>query len=136
MLISRKIWLLVGIAMATSAVISCFGLYGLKTVNSNMVEIADRSVPALLRVSDMRATYLTLIPQLYNRATTTEAERGATLEKALEGGNAELIKQITAYGENVSNEEEKRALDEAKLSLISFVTRIKQINALAGMGEV
>ena len=78
--------------MATSAVISCFGLYGLKTVNSNMVEIADRSVPALLRVSDMRATYLTLIPQLYNRATTTEAERGATLEKALEGGNAELIK--------------------------------------------
>lgn len=85
MLISRKIWLLVGIAMVTSAVISCFGLYGLKTVNSNMVEIADRSVPALLRVSDMRATYLTLIPQLYNRATTTEAERGATLEKALEG---------------------------------------------------
>ena len=47
-----------------------------------------------------------------------------------------MIKQITAYGENVSNEEEKRALDEAKLSLISFVTRIKQINALAGMGEV
>ena len=78
MLISRKIWLLVGIAMATSAVISCFGLYGLKTVNSNMVEIADRSVPALLRVSDMRATYLTLIPQLYNRATTTEAEKLTT----------------------------------------------------------
>ncbi|MFT3960042.1 methyl-accepting chemotaxis protein [Propionivibrio sp.] len=136
MLISRKIWLLVGIAMAASAMVSCFGLYGLKTVNSNMVEIADRSVPALLRVSDMRATYLALIPQLYNRATTTEAERGTALEKELEQGNDALIKQITAYGENVTNEAEKQALDEAKLSLISFVTRIKQINALTSMGEV
>ena len=122
--------------MAASAVVSCFGLYGLKTVNSNMVEIADRSVPSLLRVSDMRATYLALIPQLYNRATTTEAERGSALERELERGNDALIKQITAYGENVTNEAEKQALDEAKLSLISFVTRIKQINALTSMGEV
>jgi len=136
MLISKKIWLLVGIAMATSAAVSSFGLYGLKSVNSNMVEIADKSVPALLRVSDMRSTYLALIPQLYNRATTTDPEKGTALEKALEDGNNELIKQINAYGENITNEEEKQALDEAKLSLISFVTRIKQINALTGLGEV
>ena len=79
MLISRKIWLLVGIAMITSASVSSFGLYGLKSVNSNMVEIADKSVPALLSVSDMRTAYLALIPQLYNRATTTDAEKGKAL---------------------------------------------------------
>ncbi|WP_305073874.1 methyl-accepting chemotaxis protein [Propionivibrio sp.] len=135
MLISRKIWLLVGIAMVTSAAVSSFGLYGLKTVNSNMVEIAEKSVPALLNVSDMRTSYLALIPQLYNRATTTDAEKGKELERALDEGNNNLIKQINAYGENVTDETEKEALDEAKLSLISFVTRLKQINTLAGLGE-
>ncbi len=135
MLIGRKIWLLVGIAMVTSAAVSSFGLYGLKSVNSNMVEIADKSVPALLKVSDMRTAYLALIPQLYNRATTADAEKGKALEKTLDEGNYELIKQINAYGESITNEEEKQALDEAKMSLISFVTRLKQINALAGLGE-
>ena len=38
-------------------------------------------------------------------------------------------------GESITNEEEKQALDEAKMSLISFVTRLKQINTLAGLGE-
>ena len=135
MLIGRKIWLLVGIAMVTSAAVSSFGLYGLKSVNSNMVEIADKSVPALLKVSDMRTAYLALIPQLYNRATTADAEKGKALEKTLDEGNYELIKQINAYGESITNEEEKQALDEAKMSLISFVTRLKQINTLAGLGE-
>ncbi len=135
MLIGKKIWLLVGIAMVTSAVVSGFGLYGLKSVNSNMVEIADKSVPALLKVSDMRTAYLALIPQLYNRATTADAEKGKALEKTLDEGNADLIQRINAYGESITNEEEKQALDEAKMSLISFVTRLKQINTLAGLGE-
>lgn len=135
MLISKKIWLLVAVAMVTSAAVSSFGLYGLKSVNSNMVEIAGKSVPALLRVSDLRTAYLALIPQLYNRATTADAEKGKVLERALDEGNNNLIKQINAYGENVTLESEKEALDEAKLSLISFVTRLKQINTLAGLGE-
>ncbi len=135
MLISKKIWLLVAIAMVTSAALSSFGLYGLKAVNSNMVEIAGKSVPALLKVSDMRTSYLALIPQLYNRATTNDAEKGKVLEQALDKGNNDLIVQINAYGEKVTDENEKQALDEAKLSLISFVTRLKQINTLAGLGE-
>ncbi len=135
MLISKKIWLLVGIAMVTSAAVSSFGLYGLRSVNSNMVEIADKSVPALLRVSDLRTSYLALIPELYNRATTADAEKGAALEKLLNDGSNDLLKKIKEYGENVTQEEEKKALDEATMSMISFVTRMKQINTLAGLGE-
>ena len=76
-----------------------------------------------------------MIPQLYNRATTADAEKGKALEKTLDEGNADLIQRINAYGESITNEEEKQALDEAKMSLISFVTRLKQINTLAGLGE-
>ncbi len=121
--------------MVTSAAVSSFGLYGLKNVNDNTVKIAEESVPALLKVSSMRSAYLALIPQLYNRATTKEPEKGKALEQALENGNNDLISQIRGYGEGVTDEAEKQALDEAKLSLISFVTRLKQINTLAGLGE-
>ena len=135
MLISKKIWLLVGIAMVTCAAVSTFGLYGLKRVNANMVEIASDSVPALLMVSGMRTSYLALIPQLYERATATDAEKGKALEKQLEDGSTALTKQVNEYTERTTNEQEKEALVEAKMSLISFITKVRQLNALAGAGE-
>ena len=75
MLISKKIWLLVAIAMATCAAVSSFGLYGLKRVNTNVVEIAENSVPAMLLVSEMRTSYLAVIPVIYNRASTADGSR-------------------------------------------------------------
>lgn len=135
MLISRKIMLLVAISMATSAAVSIFGLYGLKMVNTNMVDIADHSVPALLRVSGMRTNYLALINQLYERASASEAERGSALEKQIDEGNKSLLKDINTYAEGVTAEEEKKALEEAKFGLVAFVSRLRQINALAASGE-
>ena len=94
MLISRKIWLLVVIAMLTCAAVSGFGLYGVKRVNSNVVEIASNSVPALLLVSEMRSSYLAVIPLVYNRATTTDAEIGAALQKEIDASGNKLVEQI------------------------------------------
>jgi methyl-accepting chemotaxis protein len=136
MLISRKIWLLVGIAMATCAAVSSFGLYGLRSVNSNVVEIAGNSVPAVLLVSDMRSSYMALIPMVYNRATTAEAAKGGELDKEIAASNQQLIKQLTEYSDRTTDEEEKKALDEAKLGIVAFVTKTRQISQLAKMGQV
>ena len=84
MLISKKIGVLVGLAMMTSAAVSTLGLYGLKQVNGNMVEISEHSVPALLLVSEIRATYLASIPLLYDRASTPDAAKGTEIEKQME----------------------------------------------------
>ena len=84
MLIRNKIWLLVGLAMATCAAVSCFGLYGLRLVNANVEGIAGNSVPALLLVNGMRSDYLASIPLVYDRATTADAESGAALEKEMQ----------------------------------------------------
>jgi methyl-accepting chemotaxis protein len=135
MLISRKIWLLVAIAMATCAAVSSLGLYGLKRVNANVVEIAGNSVPAVLLVSDMRTNYLAMIPLVYGRATMTDAGQGAELDKQIVVGNDKLLKQIVEYGARTSDEEEKKALDEAKLGIVSFVTKMRQVSSLAQMGE-
>ena len=135
MLISRKIWLLVGIAMATCGAVSGFGLYGLKRVNSNVVEIAGNSVPAVLMVSDMRSNYLAMIPMVYNRATTADADKGSEIDKEITAGTDSLIKQINDYGARTTDAEESKALDEAKLGIVSFVTKIRQVSSLAAMGE-
>jgi methyl-accepting chemotaxis protein len=135
MLISKKIWLLVGIAMATCAVVSSFGLNGLKRVNSNVVEIAGNSVPALLFVSDMRSSYLALIPQVFGRAAATEAEKGTALEKQTDEGSKSLIKQIDDYTARATDEEEKKTLVEIKFNILNFTNRIRSLNQLAATGE-
>lgn len=135
MLISKKIGLLVAVSMATSAFVSVFGLYGLKSVNGNMEYIATRSVPALQQVSNMRSDYLSLITQIYERASITEADQGSALEKKITEGNALLLKEINLLAEGVQGDEEKKALEEAKFGLVAFVSRLKQLNGLAATGE-
>ena len=133
--ISRKIWLLVAIAMATAAAISGFGLYGLRVVNADVKAIADEAVPSMLRINSMRSTYLGLIPKLYERAGTSEADKGSALDKDLTDGGQMLIKQINEYSETVTDEESKNDLTQAKLGLIAFITRLRQISALAAQAE-
>ena len=135
MLISRKIWLLVTIAMVTCAAVSSFGLYGLKRVNSNVVEIANNSVPAVLLVSEMRTSYLAMIPLVYSRATTADAAKGEGLDKEISTNTESLLKQINDYSARTTDEAEKKALDEAKLGIVSFVTKIRQVDSLAKIGE-
>jgi methyl-accepting chemotaxis protein len=134
MLISRKIWLLVGIAMATSAAVSTFGLYGVRYIDKNVAEIAGESVPALMLVSDMRANYLATIPLVYERAGTADADKGGELEKRMNDAHARLLTQLEEYSAR-TNEEQKAALTQAKFRLINFINRVKTLNGLAASGE-
>lgn len=135
MMISKKIWSLVGLAMLTCAVVSAFGLYGLKRVNANMLQVAGNSVPALLLVSDMRANYLASIPQLYGVVGTNDVEKSKALGKVLLEGHDKLVKQINDYTDRTTDEEEKKALTETKFRLVTFMARVKQLNELAAQGE-
>ena len=135
MSIRKKIWLLVVIAMLACGAVSSFGLYGVKRVNSNMVEIAGNSVPALLLVSEMRSSYLAVIPLIYSLATSTNADESAALEKRLDEGNQTLVKQVNDYAERSTDEKEKEAIIEAKLGLIAFVGRVRSISTLATQGQ-
>ena len=131
MLISKKLGFLVGVAMLICAAVSAIGVYGLRSVNSNRVEIADNSVPKLLRVSEMRTQYLASIPMLYSRASTDDVEKGAALEKQMEGNYQTLLKQVKELTERTTDDEDQKALQEVKLSLGAFFTRVRQISQLA-----
>ncbi len=135
MLIGRKVWLLVAIALATCAAVSGYGLYGLHSVNKTVDEIANRSMRSMLATSEMRTSYLAVIPEVYNRATTSDAEQAGALDKKIDAETQKLIKQLNDYGERVIDEEEKKLLDEAKLGVISFITKVRQVGALANAGE-
>ena len=135
MTIGRKIWLLVLIALASSALVSVLGMYGVRLVNSNVEEIAERSVPAVLLVSEMRTRYLALIPQVYNRATTQDPATGKVLDAKLAAEIDALIDALNVYNDRTTDEEEKKALDHAKRGFVTFVTTMRQISGLASAGE-
>lgn len=135
MLISRKIWLLVGLATTVCAAVSCFVLYGLQRGNANVERIAGNSVPALLSVSSMRADYLASIPLVYDRAAATDAEQGKALESRMNAVHQKLVKEIKEYTERTIDEAEKQALHEVKLNLGAFITRLRQINELAAQSN-
>ncbi len=135
MLISKKIWLLVGIAMAASASVSLFGLHGLKKMNTSVTEIAGNSVPALLVVNDMRAKYLGTIPQIYERASGKDAEKGAAIEKEMTEVHAKLIGAAEAYAGRVSSEVEVEALKQVKFRLGNFINRVKSLHPIASRGD-
>lgn len=59
----------------------------------------------------------------------------ASLDKKINAESEKLIKQINDYGARISDEGEKKVLDEAKLGVISFVTKLRQVGALASAGE-
>ena len=122
MQIRKKILLLVAMAMLTCAAVSGFGLYGLRLVNANVVQISGNSVPALILVSEMRNTYLVLIPQVFARATADDPEKGKDLEKRIDDGSQNLIKQINDYTARTTDEDEKKALTEALFDAVELHT--------------
>ena len=135
MSISKKIWAMVGLSLLTCALVSGFGALGLWHLNSSLKHVTAESVPDLLRVSDMRMAYLGLIPKVYALATSAEETQRNALDKKVKDDIARLIEQINAYSERVTDAKDKEVLDQAKLALVSFVGKLRQVSSLAGIGE-
>ncbi len=134
MQIQRKIWVLVGIAMLTSAVVSSIGLYGVRKINNDVAEIAGNSVPALIAVSEMRSNYLATIPLLHERAGTADASTGGELEKRINEEHGKLLAQLDSYSRQATSEAEQESLTQVKFRLLNFITRAKGLNGLAASG--
>ena len=133
--VSKKLWLLVGLALLTCALVSGFGALGLRHLNSSLIDVTQRSVPNLLLVSEMRTLYLGMIPKVYARATALDDAQGRALDTAIQQDTEGLIAKIQAYSQRVTDEDDKKSLDEAKMGLVNFLGKMRQIGALAGMGE-
>lgn len=116
--------------MLTSLAVSCFGLYGVKRVNSSVEVIADSAVPVLLSVNEIRGNYLALIPALYARASSANKEEGFELEKKIDEGLQSLAKQLELSEQKVTRDDEKNAVKAIKFRLVNFTNRVRQLNKL------
>lgn len=135
MLISRKILVLVVAALVTCAMVSASGIFGMRRVSTSMDDVANRSVPALVMTSDLRASYLSIIPLVYQRAMNADAQSGSDQAKHIEEEIDKLVDQINKYATRTHDEEELKVLDEAKQGLGAFIAKMQQVNALAKAGE-
>jgi methyl-accepting chemotaxis protein len=135
MSITKKIASLVVLAMITSVVVFCVTVIGLNRVSLMVKGITDTTLPAVQTVSDIRSMYLTLSTVAYERATTTDAAKGAEISAQVKDLIKGIIDKINSYDAKTSDAEEKKVLDEAKLGMAAYMAKMQQISNLADAGE-
>ncbi len=135
MSITKKISLMVILAMITSAVVCSVTVIGLNRVSGNIRDLSGNTLPAVQAAGELRAMYLMLSTSAYERATTTDAAKGEEVSKRIETLNEGLIKEINLYSEKATDPEEKKVLDEAKHGLATYMSKMTQISNLASAGE-
>jgi methyl-accepting chemotaxis protein len=135
MSITKKISLMVILAMITSAVVCSVTVIGLNRVSGNIRDLSGNTLPAVQAAGELRAMYLTLSTSAFERATTTDAAKGEEVSKRIETLNEGLIKEINLYSEKATDPEEKKVLDEAKHGLATYMSKMTQISNLASAGE-
>ncbi|MBS1209890.1 MAG: methyl-accepting chemotaxis protein, partial [Proteobacteria bacterium] len=135
MSIARKIALMVLLSMLTSAVVFGTALVGLGRVSASVDNITGKTMPAVLAASDVRAMYLTMNSTAFERATTKDPAKGAELVKQLEGLSKSIIKQINLYDSNTSDPAEKQVLDDVKMSIAQYMSKMTQVSNLVEASE-
>lgn len=106
--------------MLTSLAVSCFGLYGVKRVNSSVEVIADSAVPVLLSVNEIRGNYLALIPALYARASSANKEEGFELEKKSTKDYNPLPNSSNCLNKRSQGMTKKNAVKAIKFRLVNY----------------
>ncbi|MDQ7989255.1 MAG: methyl-accepting chemotaxis protein [Candidatus Dactylopiibacterium sp.] len=135
MSISRKIILLVVVALLTCAAVVGVALGGLNRVKTGVDDLTGSTLPAVLAAGKMRTDYLSLHAAAYDRIGMTEGEAAKAIEAQMAQMAQRLVEQINFYAEKAHDAEEKAALTEATANLVAYMARITQAQNLAGMGE-
>lgn len=135
MTISRKILLLVLLALVTCAAIVGVAIGGLNRVKAGVDDITSTTLPAVMAAGDVRARYLTLHGAAYDRVSATDPEVAKAVEARMDELGKGIVEQINFYSEKTTDPDEKAVLDEAKLGIASYSAKMNQVRNLARMGE-
>lgn len=135
MSIKLKISLMVILAMLTSVIVCLVTIAGLNHVSRNLHDLTGNTLPAVETAGELRANYQSLGTLAYERATTTDAEKGTEVSKRMQAKIDSLIKDINLYSEKAIDPAEKKVLDEAKQGMATYAAKMKQVENLAAVGE-
>ncbi|MFT4174870.1 MAG: HAMP domain-containing methyl-accepting chemotaxis protein [Rhodocyclaceae bacterium] len=135
MSINKKIIVLVLVALLTCAALVGGALVGLQRIKLGVDELGSRTLPATMLAGDVRATYLTLHSTTYDRIAAHDPAAVEAVNAKLKTLNEKLTDEITRYGNTTTDAQEKKLLDEVKMSIGSYIGKMAQIGNLAEMGE-
>lgn len=135
MSISRKILLLIVVALATCAAIVGVAISGLNRVKSGVDDITSTTLPAVMAAGDIRAKYLTLHATAYDRISVMDPQAAKAVETKMDELNKGIVESILFYSDKTTDPEEKQILDEAKLGIAAYSSRMTQVRNLVNMNE-
>ncbi|GAB2889742.1 methyl-accepting chemotaxis protein [Uliginosibacterium flavum] len=135
MSIARKISLLILMALVTCAALVGVSLTGLNRIKGGVDNITTTTLPAVMAAGEVRAKYLSAHAAAFDRISITDAEAAKVADAHMNSLVDGIIKEINLYTEKATGEEEKQVLNEAKLGISAYISKMTQVQNLAKMGE-
>lgn len=133
--INQRIWSLIILTVITFVISFCMTLFGLNQLKKDIDMIAHKSFPEVLLLGDIRAAYMLMHGTVYELASSTDPANSEQIEKRLTVLQDQVFKGIGNYDTLLDNEANKAVLNEAKMKMASYLSKIHQVKNLAKMGE-
>ena len=133
--INQRIWSLIILTVITFVISFCMTLFGLSQLKKDIDTIAHKSFPEVLLLGDIRAAYMLMHGTVYELASTTESAKADEIEQRLTTLQSQVFKGISDYDALLTDETNKVVLNEAKMKMAAYLSKINQVKNLAKMGE-
>ena len=133
--VQRRIVLLVGLTLLTLAAVFSISLFGFNRAHQNAQAITQRVLPRIVDVTEVRSAYQSMHAAVYELAVNDDPARQMEIENRLSALRKTVLKGIQNYEQKTAGAADLERVRQAKLKLISYLTLIDQVKALAKAGE-
>ena len=136
MSISKRLFLLMATAVIALILVSGFGYLQMKKVFTAANAGNENSVPSILVLTETRQQFMQLRIRVYRATTTSDAKKREDALKTIEDARIGVQESIKAYEPLISDDEDRRQLEEIKKGFANYMKAIAPVIELSSQGRM
>ena len=136
MSISKRLFLLMATAVIALILVAGFGYLQMKKVYDAANEGNVNVVPSILILGDARKTFFQMRIRVYRIVTTHDAQKRDEAVKTVEDARSIVQDRLKAYEPLISDEEDRRLLNETSKGFADYIQALTPIVDLARQGKI